>query len=70
MAPLIEYWNEGSAQGAGTMWRCPSESSDCMEPATSAIGLSEFTRAARGTLRTRIRISIAVHIAVHKEVLT
>ena len=30
-------------------------------PATSAIGLSEFTRAAPGTLRTRTRTSIAVH---------
>ena len=66
MAPLIEYWHEGSAQGAGTMWRCRSELSGCREPATSAIGLSEFTRAAGWTLRTWIRTSIAVH----KEVFT
>ena len=66
MAPLIEYWNEGSAQGIETTWRCRSESSGCMEPATSAIGLAEFTRAAGWTLRTWIRTSIAVH----KEVFT
>ena len=66
MDPLIEYQNEGSAQGAGTMWPRRSESSGCMEPATSATGLSEFTRAARETLRTWIRTSIAVH----KEVFT
>ena len=70
MAPLTKYWNEGSAQGAETTWRCRSESSGSMEPATSAIGLSEFTRAARETLRTRTRTSIVVHIAVHKEVFT
>ena len=70
MASLIEYWHEGLAQGAGTMWRCRSESSGCMEPATSEIGLSEFTRASRETLRTRTRTSIVVHIAVHKEVFT
>ena len=70
MASLSEYWNEGLAQGAGTMWHCRSESSGCMEPATSAISLSEFTRAACGTLRTWTRISIVVHIAVHKEAFT
>ena len=49
------------------MWDCRSESSGCMEPVTLAIGLSEFTRAVRETLRAQTRTSIVVY---NKEVFT
>jgi hypothetical protein len=68
MAPLIEYWHEEPpAQRAGTTGRYQSKSSGRMESAPSVIGLSEFTRAVRETLRTQTRTSIVVH---NKEVFT